>query len=154
MKVFEFKSTKHSFYNPKSPKLNRRGRGTFRNYFPPEVAYTKTLPHSRFAFWIHIACSYIFPNTQNYLQLLKTMAKSATPDAISILLANPSPDSSSELPEIVVQVLDLKQSGNRYMWVFTIRVCLFIVLLCFAFLIFWLRRGIVSGNFFPISCIR
>ncbi|KAF7806265.1 replication protein A 70 kDa DNA-binding subunit B [Senna tora] len=44
------------------------------------------------------------------------MAKSVTPDAISILLANPSPDSSSELPEIVVQVLDLKQSGNRYMF--------------------------------------
>ncbi|XP_028753789.1 replication protein A 70 kDa DNA-binding subunit B [Neltuma alba] len=44
------------------------------------------------------------------------MAKSVTSDAISILLANPSPDSSSELPEIIVQVLDLKQSGNRFMF--------------------------------------
>ncbi|XP_054807507.1 replication protein A 70 kDa DNA-binding subunit B [Prosopis cineraria] len=44
------------------------------------------------------------------------MSKSVTPDAISILFANPSPDSSLELPEIVVQVLDLKQSGNRYMF--------------------------------------
>ena len=45
------------------------------------------------------------------------MAKSVSPDAISTLLANPSPDSSSDLPDIVVQVLDLKQSGNRYMYV-------------------------------------
>ncbi|KAI4343969.1 hypothetical protein L6164_011252 [Bauhinia variegata] len=44
------------------------------------------------------------------------MAESVTPDAISILLANPSPDSSSEFPQIIVQVLDLKQSGNRYMF--------------------------------------
>ncbi|XP_027333073.1 replication protein A 70 kDa DNA-binding subunit B isoform X2 [Abrus precatorius] len=43
-------------------------------------------------------------------------AKSVTPEAISTLLANPSPDSSSDLPYIVVQVLDLKQSGNRYMF--------------------------------------
>ncbi|KAJ0105621.1 hypothetical protein Patl1_18907 [Pistacia atlantica] len=44
------------------------------------------------------------------------MAKTVTPDAISILLSNPSPDSSSDLPEIVVQVLDLKLTGNRYMF--------------------------------------
>ncbi|KAJ1387138.1 hypothetical protein SESBI_40216 [Sesbania bispinosa] len=44
------------------------------------------------------------------------MTKSVSPDAISTLLANPSPESSSDLPEIVVQVLDLKQSGNRYMF--------------------------------------
>lgn len=44
------------------------------------------------------------------------MAKTVSPDAISVLLANPSPDSSSDLPNIVVQVLDLKQSGNRYMF--------------------------------------
>ncbi|XP_044485289.1 replication protein A 70 kDa DNA-binding subunit B [Mangifera indica] len=44
------------------------------------------------------------------------MAKTVTPDAISILLSNPSPDSSSNLPEIVVQVLDLKLTGNRYMF--------------------------------------
>ncbi|KAK7388866.1 hypothetical protein VNO78_23693 [Psophocarpus tetragonolobus] len=42
--------------------------------------------------------------------------KSVTRDAVSMLMANPSPDSSSDLPEIVVQVLDLKQSGNRYMF--------------------------------------
>uniref|UniRef100_A0A5B6ZAT6 Replication protein A subunit n=1 Tax=Davidia involucrata TaxID=16924 RepID=A0A5B6ZAT6_DAVIN len=44
------------------------------------------------------------------------MAKSVTPDAISIILSNPSPDSSSEIPEIVVQVVDLKPAGNRYMF--------------------------------------
>ncbi|GLT25193.1 hypothetical protein SLA2020_003380 [Shorea laevis] len=42
------------------------------------------------------------------------MEKSPTPDAVSLILANPSPDSSSDLPEIVVQVLDLKLMGNRY----------------------------------------
>ncbi|KAM0937492.1 putative replication factor A protein [Dioscorea sansibarensis] len=40
------------------------------------------------------------------------MTKSVTPGAISMLLANPSPDSSSEIPEIVVQVVDLKPIGN------------------------------------------
>ncbi|OIW18523.1 hypothetical protein TanjilG_13275 [Lupinus angustifolius] len=44
------------------------------------------------------------------------MAQSITPNAISALLANPSPDSSSDLPHIVVQVLDLKPSGNRFMF--------------------------------------
>ncbi|RAL39141.1 hypothetical protein DM860_011627 [Cuscuta australis] len=44
------------------------------------------------------------------------MAHSVTPDAISTILANPSPESGSELPEIVVQVLDLKPTGNRYMF--------------------------------------
>ncbi|KAJ6795411.1 replication protein A 70 kDa DNA-binding subunit B [Iris pallida] len=38
--------------------------------------------------------------------------QSVTPGAISTLLANPSPDSSSELPEIVVQVVDLKPIGS------------------------------------------
>ncbi|KAJ9677604.1 hypothetical protein PVL29_022537 [Vitis rotundifolia] len=42
------------------------------------------------------------------------MAKSITPDAISTILSNPSPDSSSELPEIIVQVIDLTPIGNRY----------------------------------------
>ncbi|KAJ0963496.1 hypothetical protein J5N97_028618 [Dioscorea zingiberensis] len=40
------------------------------------------------------------------------MAKSVTPGAIPMLLANPSPDSSSEIPEIVVQVVDLKPIGT------------------------------------------
>ncbi|XP_059643708.1 replication protein A 70 kDa DNA-binding subunit B-like [Cornus florida] len=44
------------------------------------------------------------------------MAKFITPDAISTILSNPSPDSSSEVPEIVVQVVDLKPAGNRYMF--------------------------------------
>ncbi|KAA8541041.1 hypothetical protein F0562_025004 [Nyssa sinensis] len=44
------------------------------------------------------------------------MAKSVTSDAISIILSNPSPDCSSEIPEIVVQVVDLKPAGNRYMF--------------------------------------
>ncbi|TYH80289.1 hypothetical protein ES332_D03G122400v1 [Gossypium tomentosum] len=42
------------------------------------------------------------------------MAKSVSQDAISTILANPSPDSSSDIPEIIVQVLDLKLTGNRY----------------------------------------
>ena len=45
------------------------------------------------------------------------MAKTVSPDAICTILANPSPESSSDLPEIVVQVLDLKPTGNRYMLV-------------------------------------
>ncbi|OIT04976.1 PREDICTED: replication protein A 70 kDa DNA-binding subunit B [Nicotiana attenuata] len=44
------------------------------------------------------------------------MAKMVTPDAISTILANPSPDSFSDLPEIIVQVVDLKPTGNRYMF--------------------------------------
>ncbi|GMP33288.1 LOW QUALITY PROTEIN: hypothetical protein CsSME_00006680 [Camellia sinensis var. sinensis] len=43
------------------------------------------------------------------------MANSTTQDAISSLLANPSP-SSSQVPEIVVQVLDLKSTGSKYMF--------------------------------------
>ncbi|XP_010483760.1 PREDICTED: replication protein A 70 kDa DNA-binding subunit D-like [Camelina sativa] len=39
---------------------------------------------------------------------------SVTPDAISSVLSNPSFDSSSDRPEIVVQVVDLKPIGNRY----------------------------------------
>ncbi|KAL5746735.1 hypothetical protein ACOSP7_023707 [Xanthoceras sorbifolium] len=44
------------------------------------------------------------------------MAKTVSPDSISTILSNPSPDSSSNLPDIVVQVLDLKLTGNRYMF--------------------------------------
>ncbi|OMO63636.1 replication protein A 70 kDa DNA-binding subunit-like protein [Corchorus olitorius] len=33
---------------------------------------------------------------------------------MSTILANPSPDSSTDLPEIIVQVLDLKLTGNHY----------------------------------------
>uniref|UniRef100_A0A1J3D750 Replication protein A subunit n=1 Tax=Noccaea caerulescens TaxID=107243 RepID=A0A1J3D750_NOCCA len=43
------------------------------------------------------------------------MQPSVTPDAISAVLSNPSFDSSSsDRPEIVVQVVDLKPIGNRY----------------------------------------
>ncbi|MBA0850587.1 hypothetical protein Goshw_002186 [Gossypium schwendimanii] len=42
------------------------------------------------------------------------MAQSVSHYAISTILANPSPDSSSDIPEIIVQVLDLKLTGNRY----------------------------------------
>ncbi|KAI8543067.1 hypothetical protein RHMOL_Rhmol08G0189500 [Rhododendron molle] len=43
------------------------------------------------------------------------MAKSVNPDAISILLANPSPDSSLDGPtDIVVQILDMKNVGNKF----------------------------------------
>lgn len=48
---------------------------------------------------------------------MEKMAKTVSPDAISIILANPCPDSSSDLPEIVVQVLDLKATGTKYMYV-------------------------------------
>lgn len=42
--------------------------------------------------------------------------KTVTPDAISKIIANPSPDSSSDVPDLVVQVLDLKSVGNRFMF--------------------------------------
>ncbi|XP_051147920.1 replication protein A 70 kDa DNA-binding subunit B-like [Andrographis paniculata] len=45
------------------------------------------------------------------------MAAAVTPDAVSTILANPCPDSSSELPEIIVQVVDLKLAGSKYMFV-------------------------------------
>ncbi|XP_057952640.1 replication protein A 70 kDa DNA-binding subunit B [Malania oleifera] len=44
------------------------------------------------------------------------MAKWVSADAIDTILANPSPDSPSGLPEIVVQVLDLQPKGNRFMF--------------------------------------
>ncbi|KAG6412308.1 hypothetical protein SASPL_124983 [Salvia splendens] len=44
------------------------------------------------------------------------MAKSVSPNAVSVILANPCPDSSSDFPEIIVQVLDLKATGNKYMF--------------------------------------
>lgn len=43
------------------------------------------------------------------------MAVVPTSDAIAKILSNPSPDSTSDVPEIVVQVVDLKKTGNRYM---------------------------------------
>ncbi|KAK3037962.1 hypothetical protein RJ639_030667 [Escallonia herrerae] len=44
------------------------------------------------------------------------MGQSVTPDALLAIIANPSPDSSSALPDIVVQVVDLKQTGTKYMF--------------------------------------
>ncbi|XP_057519872.1 replication protein A 70 kDa DNA-binding subunit B [Amaranthus tricolor] len=41
--------------------------------------------------------------------------RTVTPDAISKIIANPSPDFSVERPDLVVQVLDLKSVGNRFM---------------------------------------
>ncbi|XP_022639206.1 uncharacterized protein LOC106767807 isoform X3 [Vigna radiata var. radiata] len=41
-------------------------------------------------------------------------AKSITPNGVPVLLANPSLDSLSDLPDIVVQIVDLKPSGNKY----------------------------------------
>ncbi|KAI3957751.1 hypothetical protein MKX01_007582 [Papaver californicum] len=40
--------------------------------------------------------------------------KSITPNAISTILANPSLDSSSEIPQLILQVVDLKPAGNRF----------------------------------------
>lgn len=42
------------------------------------------------------------------------MAKSVSSDAISMILSNPNPETTADLPEIVVQVLDIKSAGNRY----------------------------------------
>nr|XP_043636606.1 replication protein A 70 kDa DNA-binding subunit B [Erigeron canadensis] len=42
------------------------------------------------------------------------MAKSVSPNAIETILSNPNPESTANLPEIVVQVLDIKSAGNRY----------------------------------------
>ncbi|KAG8074040.1 hypothetical protein GUJ93_ZPchr0006g41366 [Zizania palustris] len=41
-------------------------------------------------------------------------AMSVTPGAVTLILANPSPDSAAEVPGIVVQVVDLKPIGNRF----------------------------------------
>uniref|UniRef100_A0A803MA53 Replication factor-A protein 1 N-terminal domain-containing protein n=1 Tax=Chenopodium quinoa TaxID=63459 RepID=A0A803MA53_CHEQI len=40
-----------------------------------------------------------------------------TPDAILKIIANPSPDSSKDLPDLVVQVIDLKAVDNRFMFI-------------------------------------
>lgn len=40
------------------------------------------------------------------------MAKVVTPRAIATILAHPSPDSPDAVPEIVVQVVDLKPIGT------------------------------------------
>ncbi|KAK9684486.1 hypothetical protein RND81_10G213300 [Saponaria officinalis] len=42
--------------------------------------------------------------------------KTVTNDAISMIKANPSPDSSADVPDLVVQILDLKAVGNRFMF--------------------------------------
>ncbi|XP_071729219.1 replication protein A 70 kDa DNA-binding subunit B-like [Rutidosis leptorrhynchoides] len=42
------------------------------------------------------------------------MAKSVSSDAISKILSNPNPETAADLPEIVVQVLDIKPIGNKY----------------------------------------
>ncbi|KAK4487359.1 hypothetical protein RD792_006019 [Penstemon davidsonii] len=44
------------------------------------------------------------------------MSIMVTPEAILLILANPCPDSSSDLPEIIVQVTDLKPTGTKYMF--------------------------------------
>ncbi|XP_020197717.1 replication protein A 70 kDa DNA-binding subunit B [Aegilops tauschii subsp. strangulata] len=41
-------------------------------------------------------------------------AKSVTPGAVALILANPTPESPDDVPEIVVQVLDLKPIGSRF----------------------------------------
>ncbi|KGN63732.1 replication protein A 70 kDa DNA-binding subunit B [Cucumis sativus] len=44
------------------------------------------------------------------------MASAPTAGGISKVLSNPSPDSPSDVPDVVVQVIDLKATGNRYMF--------------------------------------
>ncbi|EMS53693.1 Replication protein A 70 kDa DNA-binding subunit [Triticum urartu] len=41
-------------------------------------------------------------------------AKSVTPSAVALILSNPTPESPDDVPEIVVQVLDLKPIGSRF----------------------------------------
>ncbi|KAL6497327.1 hypothetical protein OROGR_029256 [Orobanche gracilis] len=50
------------------------------------------------------------------------MPMTVSPDAISIILANPSPDSSSKLPEIIIQVVNLKSAGTKYMYAIQINI--------------------------------
>jgi replication factor A1 len=38
-------------------------------------------------------------------------AKSVTPGAVSFVLANPSPKEADKVPELIVQVVDLKALG-------------------------------------------
>ncbi|RDX97660.1 Replication protein A 70 kDa DNA-binding subunit B, partial [Mucuna pruriens] len=85
------------------------------SHFPPQPAlYKTTLSLSSHS---HSLSTLPIPFSEtSHTHFLPMAAKSVTPDAVSMLLANPSPDASSDLPEIVVQVLDLKQSGNRYMF--------------------------------------
>ncbi|KAA0057997.1 replication protein A 70 kDa DNA-binding subunit B [Cucumis melo var. makuwa] len=44
------------------------------------------------------------------------MASAPTAGGISKILSNPSPDSPTDVPDVVVQVIDLKATGNRYMF--------------------------------------
>ncbi|XP_050225644.1 replication protein A 70 kDa DNA-binding subunit B [Mercurialis annua] len=42
------------------------------------------------------------------------MAKTVSPDAIATLLANPKPDSISDVPEIILQITNLEPKGKSY----------------------------------------
>ncbi|GAA0160648.1 DNA metabolism protein [Lithospermum erythrorhizon] len=44
------------------------------------------------------------------------MSNNVTHNAISTILANPSPNTCSDLPDLIVQVLDLKPLGNKFMF--------------------------------------
>ena len=87
--------------------------------FPPKRTATNTsLPPS-----LSLSSFFFFrSNKQQKKKKKKTkierMTKCVSPNAISTILANPSPESSSDVPEIVVQVIELKAtgaSGNRFM---------------------------------------
>jgi replication factor A1 len=41
-------------------------------------------------------------------------AVSVTPDAVAYFQANPTPASADDVPELVVQVVDLKPIGSRF----------------------------------------
>ncbi|KAK7265867.1 hypothetical protein RJT34_33491 [Clitoria ternatea] len=73
---------------------------------------TKSHFHS-FTLTLLLSLLLLSPQSQFHIPMA---TKSVTPNAIPTILANPSPDSSSDLPDIVVQVIDLKPSGNRYMF--------------------------------------
>ena len=87
-------------------------------FFPPKRTATKTsLPPS-------LSLSFFFfrskkqPKKKKKKTKIERMTKCVSPNAISTILANPSPESSSDVPEIVVQVIELKAtgaSGNRFM---------------------------------------
>lgn len=78
------------------------------------------------------------------------MMKCVSPDAISKIMANPSPDSSSDdFPLIVVQVLDLKLTGNSRFRYFSFNLFIFAII----FLIWNLMRNEIKIVTFDLDVV-
>jgi len=115
-----------------------------------KIAVSRHTPHYTKPLSLALNLTLTLNLLTSFLSLLQNFppmaAKSITPDAVSMLLANPSPDSSSDLPDIVVQVVDIKPSGNRYMFVLSnLRVSLLFPFFC--------SGSVISCNFFFTVCI-